>query len=58
MRNPSTMTTRTATARRASRARREDLLADGAIVRSPETGLEYRIDHAIGAGGFGQAYFA
>src|SRR5215471_727403 len=57
-RNPSTMTTRTATASRLGRARPGNLLAPGAIVRSPETGLDYRIGHAIGAGGFGQAYLA
>jgi hypothetical protein len=58
LRHPSTMTTRTATASRAPRARPDGLLAPGAILRSPETGLEYRIDRAIGAGGFGQAYLA
>src|SRR5215831_12412096 len=52
------MTTRTATASRVGRARRGDLLAPGVIVRSPETGLGYRIAHPIGAGGFGQAYLA
>jgi serine/threonine-protein kinase len=58
LRHPSTMTTRTATASRAPRARPDGLLAPGATLRSPETGLEYRIDRAIGAGGFGQAYLA
>jgi serine/threonine-protein kinase len=56
-RNPSTMTTRTATAARARR-RSEDLLTSGDIVRSPETGLGYRVGHHLGAGGFGQAYLA
>jgi len=52
------MTTRTATASRVGRARPGNLLAPGAIVRSPETGHDYRIAHPIGAGGFGQAYLA
>src|SRR5215472_15294138 len=57
-RHPSTMTTRTATASRAPRPRPDGLLAPGATLGSPETGLEYRIDRAIGAGGFGQVYLA
>jgi len=57
-RNPSTMTTRTATASRVGRAPSGNLLAQGAILRSPETGLDYRIANPIGAGGFGQAYLA
>ncbi|HEX6463654.1 MAG TPA: protein kinase [Vicinamibacterales bacterium] len=52
------MTTRTATPSRASRARPGDLLTPGTAVLSPETGLAYRIDRPIGAGGFGQAYLA
>src|SRR5690349_9438428 len=56
-RNPSTMTTRTATAPRAPRSA-EDLLAPGDVVRSPETGLTYRVEQRVGAGGFGQAYLA
>src|SRR5215831_647382 len=56
-RNPSTRTTRTATASRAAR-RADDLLARGDIVRSAETRLSYRIDHRLGAGGFGEAYLA
>jgi serine/threonine protein kinase len=56
-RNPSTMTTRTATASRVAR-NTNDLLAPGDIVRSPETGHAYRVEHPIGAGGFGQAYLA
>jgi serine/threonine protein kinase len=57
IRHPSTMTTRTATGSRASR-RAEDLLAAGEAVRSQETGLAYRVEARIGAGGFGQAYLA
>jgi serine/threonine-protein kinase len=56
-RNPSTMTTRTATASRVARGR-EDLLTPGELLRSPETGLAYRIERPIGAGGFGQAFLA
>jgi serine/threonine-protein kinase len=56
-RNPSTRTTRTAAASRVAR-RAEDLLTLGDVVRSPETGLTYRVEQRIGAGGFGQAYLA
>ena len=57
-RNPTTATTRAPT-RGSSAARRSDqLLAPGEIVRSPGNGLEYRIEHSIGAGGFGEAYLA
>jgi serine/threonine-protein kinase len=34
------------------------LLAPGQIVSSPETGLGYRIERFVGAGGFGQVFFA
>ena len=34
------------------------LLAPGQVVTSPETGLHYRIERLLGAGGFGQAYLA
>jgi len=57
LRNPSTMTTRTATASRTAR-RAQDLLAPGGVVRSPETGLAYRVEDRVGAGGFGEAYLA
>jgi len=57
MRNPSTMTTRTATVSRAAPSF-GDLLVSGDIVRGPESGLAYRIERSIGAGGFGQAYLA
>jgi len=58
MRHPATMTTRTATASRKGRARRDDFFSAGEIVQSPETRLPYRIERPIGAGGFGQAYLA
>ena len=50
------MTTRTASGPR--RAAPGDLLAPNQIVQSPETDLQYRVERAIGAGGFGQAYLA
>ncbi|MFI5007847.1 MAG: hypothetical protein ACHQKZ_10430, partial [Solirubrobacterales bacterium] len=28
------------------------------VVVSPETGLEYRVERLVGAGGYGQAYLA
>jgi serine/threonine protein kinase len=52
-----TMTTRTAGGVRRGPAP-GDLLSPGQIVQSPETDLQYRIERAIGAGGFGQAYLA
>lgn len=55
-RHPWTMTTRTAT--RARLPAPGELLAGNQIVQSPETGLQYRIERPIGAGGFGQAYLA
>lgn len=56
-RKPSTMTTRTATASRVPRGR-DDLLTPGEFLCSPETGLAYHVERAIGAGGFGQAFLA
>jgi serine/threonine-protein kinase len=56
-RNPSTMTTRTATASRVPR-NRDDLLTPGELLRSPESGLAFRVERPIGAGGFGQAFLA
>jgi serine/threonine protein kinase len=58
MGNISTATTRSL----ASASGRGDpgrlLLVPGQLVRSPETGLEYRVDRLLGVGGFGQAYRA
>jgi hypothetical protein len=54
--HPWTMTTRTAS--RVRSAAPGDLLAPNQIVQSPETGVQYRVERAIGAGGFGQAYLA
>jgi Protein kinase domain len=56
-RHSSTMTTRTATASGATR-QQDDLLSSGDLLRSQETGLAYRVDRGIGAGGFGQAFLA
>jgi serine/threonine-protein kinase len=56
-RNPSTMTTRTATASRVARGR-DDLVTPGELLRGPETALAYRVGRPIGAGGFGQAFLA
>jgi len=36
----------------------QPLLAPRQVVASPETGLEYRIERQLGAGGFGQVYLA
>ena len=56
LRNPWTATTRT---RGGVAARDADaLLEPGEIVQSPNNGMRYRIEQAIGAGGFGQAYLA
>ncbi len=34
------------------------LLSPGQVITSPETGLQYRIDRFLGAGGFGQVFLA
>jgi serine/threonine-protein kinase len=57
-RNPWTRTTRTASRLRRSPSAPDELLAAGDIVQSPESGLRYRVERLIGAGGFGQAFLA
>jgi serine/threonine-protein kinase len=57
-RNPWTMTTRAASAGRATPSMPDHLLAPNEVVQSPETDLRYTIERLIGAGGFGQAYLA
>jgi serine/threonine protein kinase len=51
-------TTRTATRAQGAPRRTDELLAPGEIVQSPETGLAFRVERQIGAGGFGQAFLA
>jgi serine/threonine protein kinase len=57
-RNPFTATTRAPTHGLVAIRRSDQLLQPGEIVQSPDNGLQYRIERAIGAGGFGQAYLA
>src|SRR4029079_14499615 len=51
-------TTRSTRSIHVPRAHPHRMLAPGQIVESPETGLQYRIEHMLGEGGFGQAYRA
>src|SRR5262245_50354171 len=58
MRNPWTATTRMPTRGRVAARDADQFVATGEILQSPDTGPTYRIEHSIGAGGFGQAYLA
>ena len=53
----SAATTRAATDRGPIQSRRP-LLAVGAVVASPETGMQYQIERLIGQGGFGQVFLS
>ena len=51
-------TTRARTSTAVTPQKKPWLLAEGQVVASAETGLEYRIERLLGEGGFGQAYLA
>ena len=57
MKRTSEATTRTAHSAHAPTDRGRHLNADE-IIKSPETGLHYRIERFLGEGGFGQVYLA
>src|SRR5262245_31223435 len=58
MRNPWTATTRMPTRGRVAARDADQFVATGEILQSPDSGVSYRIEQSIGAGGFGQAYLA
>src|SRR5438034_1428172 len=58
LKNASAATTRSATSVRVRFDRARHLLAPAQVITSPETLIEYRIERALGEGGFGQVYLA
>lgn len=58
MKRVSQATTRTLTHAPQGRAFVVQLLSPGQVVKSPETGSEYAIEHLLGSGGFGQVFRA
>ena len=58
VKNISTATTRTMSARPVHADQARHLLAPGQVVASPETQLQYGIEEFLGEGGFGQVYLA
>ena len=56
--DPSLATTRTRTIGGSRSRSNVQLVAGNQIVRSPETGLSYRVGRLLGQGGFGQVFLA